>query len=278
MLGKTVLPLAGDRSKRVGLQFEVRCGKFGQVEFATVETGGGQFDMAEFKVSHEVSGRAASGEHVVFAFDSDNVIESLNSTARKISGNIKRLKKFPYTPPGHGVAVWVYTVLNLKLTRGDLVTCDCTLSGKKYLRDTVQFEAGGRTWFLRDLLHDVEKQEAEELRKASDPICSGQLWTEIRDGEDGAEVDKTASIIAPLLALALSSSIRLESRHRVNRADETREFPKILGGWVAPMKSGTSRAIPDEKEGALKRYLEQTYSVYAQDHRRVFESMTSAAV
>lgn len=261
--GTTGLVLNGDSSGSTGLRFEIESGEFGQVNSAVVVANSDAFSVEEFKDSPQVSGRLDSGNHVVFEIDPTNLTVTSIGAVIRINGGIRRLKMFPYAPPGHGPAVWLYTVLNLKLTSGELTTCNCTPEGEKYLRDTIQFEAGGRTWFLRDQLHDLEQEKAKELKNASDPIRSGQVWTEIRDGQDGDEIDEIASCIEQLLALALSRSIRFESRHRVDATASDGGFPKALRGWTAPMKLGSSRSIPDEKQGALRAYLEQTYPAFA---------------
>jgi len=227
---------------------------FPQAKTVEVKWKGWTDEIAAVMVGRLIAGNINDGRYAII--EPSHVIEVVQGaeilTARF---EINSIEIYDYRPPGHGFAAWVYRVLNLQMSSGDLLVRESHGDGSAaWRRNAIRFEYAEREWLLRDELRAHEDKELRDFQKQSSPILSGTLWTERREGDEPEAMDLLAMQVCNLLSLATERSVRWMSRQDVDATGDIRggHRPSI---WCAPASDGGNGPIDTVGSGSLAGFL-----------------------
>lgn len=158
-----------------------------------------------------------------------------------------RLRCIEYRPAGWGTPAWVFSLLNFKLgdryRSGLLQTTELREDGNAaWYRDTTSFAYANREWFLTDLLDGARDEELREFKNQWKPVCSAELWTERRDGDQREAVELLARDIANVLSFATGRCVRWLECTQLN-AREQNVGKSRYSIWATGAKEGGSGPI-----------------------------------
>lgn len=224
--------------------------------------------IASAMIGKPIAGILSDGRYAIVE-PAAVIAVSSNGDARTARFTVKTLRFYDYRPAGHGVAAWVYVLLNFRLGGvnrcGDLQVHECRPDGGgKWYRDTVKFQYAGREWFVRDLLDHNDDKELRDFGKHWTPIASGRLWTERRAGDVADDLDQQAMQIENLLSLVVGRAVRWSERADIDATGAV-TGGKTISIWCAGAKDGGHGPIDTGMPGSLKAFLEAAGPVVAAD-------------
>ncbi len=179
------------------------------------------------------------------------------------------LRCFEYRPAGWGTPAWVFSLLNFKLggsTRFGLhQTTEIRADGSaEWYRDTTSFVYADREWFLTDLLDGKDDKELRDFGKHWKPICSAELWTEQRDGDQREAIELLARDIANVLSFATGRCVRWLDCTRLD-AREQAVGRSRYSIWVAAAKDGGNGPIDTGDPEAFQAFMNSACKVVEVD-------------
>jgi len=169
------------------------------------------------------------------------------------------LRCFEYRPAGWGTPAWVFSLLNFKLGGGNRFglhrTTELRGDGSAVLyRDTTSFVYADREWFLTDLLDGKDDKELRDFKKHWTPICSAELWTEQREGDQREAIELLARDIANVLSFATGRCVRCLDCTQLDAREQAvgRSRNSI---WVAAAKDGGNGPIDTGDPEAFQAFM-----------------------
>lgn len=219
---------------------------------------------AEAVLGRPIAGDLADGRYIIAEPSRVDAIEG-EGAQRSAKFTLGNLRLYQYRPPGHGEAVWLYSLLNFQIDGGDLVVEE--ISGResiRWRRDALRFPYADREWLLRDQLDPTNDKERREFHKQHGPVATGLLWTPAARDDRSGTIDELASQICNLVSFATGRSVRWRARQHVSETGETSEglmpFP-----WCAPASAGGNGPVDTSSGGDLSQFLETSATEYQRD-------------
>lgn len=173
--------------------------------------------------------------------------------------SVLSLRCVDYRPAGWGTPAWVFSLLNFKLGGsnrfGLYETTELRGDGTAaWYRDTTSFVYADREWFLTDLLDGKEDKDLRDFKKHWRPICSAELWTEQREGDQREHIELLARDITNVLSFATGRCVRQLDCIQLDAREQVvgRSRSSI---WVAAAKDGGSGPIDTGDSEAFQAFM-----------------------